>query len=86
LRQLARRSRDAGQARRLVDVAQWVWEDFRLSVWVQTLSRELRALGCRKLSARPRHHAQGEPGPWPRWGHASPATESLEAFKSLPLT
>ena len=24
----------------------------------QTLSRELRAMGYRKLSARPRHHAQ----------------------------
>ena len=24
----------------------------------QTLSRELRAMGCRKLTARPRHHAQ----------------------------
>ena len=26
----------------------------------QTLSREVRALGYRKLSARPRHHAQAE--------------------------
>ena len=26
----------------------------------QTLSRELRAMGYRKLSARPRHHAQAE--------------------------
>jgi Winged helix-turn helix len=26
----------------------------------QTLSRELRAIGYRKLSARPRHHAQTE--------------------------
>jgi len=26
----------------------------------QTLSRELRAMGFRKLSARPRHHAQDE--------------------------
>jgi hypothetical protein len=26
----------------------------------QTLSRELRAMGYRKLSARPRHHAQTE--------------------------
>lgn len=43
---------------RLVDLAQWVWEEFRVSVSVQTLSRELRALGYRKLSARPRHHAQ----------------------------
>jgi hypothetical protein len=26
----------------------------------QTMSREVRALGYRKLSARPRHHAQAE--------------------------
>ena len=43
---------------RLVDLAQWVWEEFRIRISVQTLSRELRALGYRKLSARPRHYAQ----------------------------
>jgi transposase len=43
---------------RLIDLAQWVFEEFRLSISKQTLSRELRALGFRKLSARPRHHAQ----------------------------
>lgn len=43
---------------RLVDLAQWVFEEFRISISKQTLSRELRALGFRKLSARPRHHAQ----------------------------
>ena len=37
---------------------QWVWEEFRISISAQTISRELRALGYRKLSARPRHHAQ----------------------------
>ena len=36
----------------------WVWEEFRVSVSETTLSRILRALGYRKLSARPRHHAQ----------------------------
>jgi len=45
---------------RLVDLCQWVFEEFRVSVSVQTLSRELRALGYRRLSARPRHHAQAE--------------------------
>jgi transposase len=45
---------------RLVDLCQWLWEEFRVSVAKQTLSRELRALGYRKLSARPRHHAQAE--------------------------
>jgi transposase len=43
---------------RLVDLVQWVWEEFRVSVSRQTLGRELRAMGYRKLSARPRHHAQ----------------------------
>ena len=52
---------------RLVDLAQWVFEEFRISISKQTLSRELRALGFRKLSARPRHHAQD--------------TEALVAFK-----
>lgn len=45
---------------RLADLAQWVWEEHRVAVSAQTLSRELRALGYRKLSARPRHHAQAE--------------------------
>lgn len=43
---------------RLVDLAQWLFETFRVTVAKQTLSRELRAMGYRKLSARPRHHAQ----------------------------
>jgi transposase len=45
---------------RLIDLAQWVWEEFGISIAKQTLSRELRAMGFRKLSARPRHHAQNE--------------------------
>jgi transposase len=52
---------------RLVDLAQWIWEEFRISVSVQTISRELRGLGYRKLSARPRHHAQ--------------AADAIESFK-----
>src|SRR3546814_7711580 len=43
---------------RLLDLAQWVWDEFSISISPQTLSRELRRLGYRKLSARPRHHAQ----------------------------
>ena len=45
---------------RLVDLIQWLREEFRLSISKQTLSRELRAMGYRKLSARPRHHAKSE--------------------------
>lgn len=55
---------------RLVDLAQWIWEEFRISVSVQTISRQLRGLGYRKLSARPRHHAQ--------------AAGAIEDFKKLP--
>jgi transposase len=43
---------------RLIDLTQWMWEEFAISVSRQTLGRELRALGYAKLSARPRHHAQ----------------------------
>lgn len=43
---------------RIIDLAQMLWDDFSLSVSRPTLSRELRVLGYRKLSARPRHHAQ----------------------------
>jgi transposase len=45
---------------RLIDLCQWLWEEFRVHIARQTLSRELRSLGYRKLTARPRHHAQAE--------------------------
>ena len=45
---------------RLVDLAQWLWDEFRVSISKQTLSRELRGMGFRKLSARPRHHAKDD--------------------------
>ena len=43
---------------RIVDHCQWIFEEFRVVISRQTLSRKLRAMGYRKLSARPRHHAQ----------------------------
>ena len=43
---------------RLSDLAEWVMENYRTSISEQTLSRYLREMGYRKLSARPRHHAQ----------------------------
>jgi transposase len=43
---------------RLSDLAQWVMETYDTSISEQTLSRYLRSMGYRKLSARPRHHAQ----------------------------
>jgi transposase len=57
---------------RLVDLAQWIWDEFKIAIAKQTLSRELRAMNFRRLSARPRHHAQNE--------HA------LEAFKKTSPT
>jgi putative transposase len=52
---------------RIIDLCQWAWEEFKVSVSKQTMGRELRAMGYRKLSARPRHHAQ--------------AAGAIEAFK-----
>jgi transposase len=43
---------------RLLDLVQWLREEFGVTASRQTLGRELRALGFRKLSARPRHYAQ----------------------------
>ncbi len=45
---------------RLADLAQWIWEEFGISMSETTVGRELRALGYRKISARPRHYAQNE--------------------------
>lgn len=45
---------------RLVDLMQWLWEEHRIAISKQTLSRELRALDYRKLSARPRHPARND--------------------------
>jgi len=46
---------------RIIDLCQWLLAEHKVTVSKQTLSRELRAIGYRKLSARPRHHAQ-QPG------------------------
>ena len=56
---------------RLIDLAHWLFEEFRIAISKQTLSRELRNMGFRKLSARPRHHAQDE--------------EAAEVFKKASL-
>jgi len=52
---------------RLVDLCQWLWDEHQVSVAKQTLGRALRAMNYRKLSARPRHHAQ--------------AADAIELFK-----
>ena len=45
---------------RLKDLVQWLWDEFRVSLDESTVSRELKALGFVKISARPRHRAQNE--------------------------
>ena len=52
---------------RIIDLCQWIREEYEISISKQTLSRELRGMGFRKLTARPRHHAQ--------------AAGAVEAFK-----
>ncbi|BDA85021.1 hypothetical protein Sa4125_25630 [Aureimonas sp. SA4125] len=42
------------------DLAQWIYEEFAISLDETTVGRELKALGFAKLSARPRHYAQNE--------------------------
>jgi transposase len=45
---------------RLKDLAHWIFEEFGISLDETTVGRALKALGFRKISARPRHHAQNE--------------------------
>lgn len=67
---------------RLIDLVQWLHEEFAVSLDETTVSRELKRLGYVKLTARPRHHAQNElamdafkkgasPPRWQRSGQAS---------------
>ena len=44
-------------------MAQWVFAEFGISISKQTRSRMLRRMDYRKLSARPRHHAQDPAAP-----------------------
>ena len=79
---------------RLVDLVQWVFDEFRITISKQTLSRELRAMGYRKLSARPRHHARSEtevstfkknsPPVWPRSSRRRAASPSSSGSATRP--
>jgi len=55
----------------VTDLVQWIWDEFSVTVSKQTLSRELRALGCRKLFAGPKRRAQDP--------------EAIEAFQEMLL-
>lgn len=43
---------------RIIDLVQWLWDEFKVSISKQALGHELRTMGYRKLSARPRHQGQ----------------------------
>ena len=45
---------------RLIDLVQWLHDEFAVSLDETTVGRELKKLGYVKLTARPRHHAQNE--------------------------
>lgn len=45
---------------RLINLAQWLYDEFAVSLDETRISRELKKLGYVKLAARPRHHAQNE--------------------------
>jgi transposase len=45
---------------RLQDLVRWIYEEFGIRLKRDTVSRELKALGFRKITARPRHYAQNE--------------------------
>ena len=43
---------------RVIDLCQWLWDGYAVRIAEQALSRELRCMGYRRLSARPHHHTQ----------------------------
>jgi len=45
---------------RLKDLAQWLFEEFHITLHETSVGRALKAMGIRKISARPRHYAQNE--------------------------
>ncbi len=74
---------------RISDLTQWIWEEFHISVSIPTLSRELRALGYRRLSARPRHHGQADDAiptfkktSGPAWKKSKRASRSVQNSNS----
>ena len=54
---------------RVIALCQWLWDGYAVRIAKQTLSRELRRMGHRRLSVRPRHHAQ--------------AAGAIDAFKKV---
>lgn len=63
---------------RLSDLVQWIHAEFGVTMDETTLGRNLRSMGYRKLSARPRHHAQD-----PEAGAAFKKTSPPKSRKSV---
>jgi transposase len=69
---------------RLKDLAEWIWEEFRITLDETTVGREVKALGFVKISARPRHYAQSarviedfkKTSP-PRWRRSEPGSRPI---------
>ena len=68
---------------RLSDLAAWLHDAFGVTLDETTVSRTLRDMGYRKLSARPRHHAQDPEAPaafkktsLPKWRKSVPVSPS----------
>ncbi len=45
---------------RLMDLAQWLFEEFHITLHEASVGRALKAMGFRKITARARHYAQNE--------------------------
>lgn len=65
------------------DLAHWIFEEFCISLEESSVGRELRALGFRKISARPRHKGQNEfavedfkKTSAPRWRRSEPGSRT----------
>jgi len=67
---------------RLCDLIRWIADEFDITASRQTVARELRMMGYRKISARPKHHAQNveaiaifkKPSP-PHWQKSAQARQ-----------
>ena len=73
---------------RIIDLCSGCGRSSAISISQQTLSRELRAMGYRKLSARPRHHAQaaGAVEAFKKTFPASLAADRAQRRASIPAT
>ncbi len=67
---------------RLKDLVQWLWEEFRVRLSEQSMSRILRQMGFRPMTVRPKAYGQDEealaafkkasPSVWRRSAEVSP--------------